>query len=463
MAFTLGLSSDIVSGLAGMVIALALYTITSLTYPRLMSKSIEKHIESGKAVRVSRRSMNSVRNYVGFWTLFLTALAQLIAATLEFGLLGVSAPVYSETPALTLGGGRRFSSGNSSELFSTDGPVPNIFGAAVRSCISLEVHDDYKMIKNGLPSIGTGENNSATSMDRFDVFECTQSWLGSAEWTIDSAGDLAIDLDTVVEQYKYEEVNWANSFGGGVAAGYSDSLTIHYALGQSYRGEESRVVIFNNSGYRGLGAESAAISVSVEDEHYVYSVATELTNKAIGSNNYLQGPFRKGHFRFSEFSLGAIVSMLLVSDACDTMSECYSSSESFWETEGTTDDFDFLAYGNLAGSEESWPTLPELNGNVFTEYKKPTSPQDYPFKSSEREVTVVSSWFVALASIFGVVVIALNIGSIFFGASNGLCTYNGLSKIASGTCSGFPVARSFSNGGRMYVGVVPPQDDIMET
>lgn len=462
MVFTLGLSSDIVSGLAAVVIATALYTLTSLAYPRLMSKSTEKRLATGDAIRVSTRSMNSASNCLGFWALFLTVLAHLIALTLEFGFLGVTVPVYSEQPALVLGGGRRFSSGNSSELFSSERAIPYVFGAAVRSCISFEVNADYKMIKNGLPAIGTGNNRSSTSMDRFDVFECTSSWLGSAEWTIDPAGNLTIDMDTVVEQYGYEDVSWGNSFGGGVSATNSDNLTIYYALGQSYRGEVSRVVLFDNLGFIGLGAETAAISVSVEEDHYVYSVSTELTNSTTGGKTYVQGPFRRGHFRFTEFSLGAIVSMLLVSGACDTMSECYSSSESFWETESTSADFNSLVYGNPAGSEESWPTLPGLNGEVFSEYEKPVSPEDYPFKSSEREITVISSWCIAVCSIFGVVVLALCIGSYFIGSSNGFSTYDGLSKMAAGTRSGFPVASVVSNGGREYVGFVS-QPEEMET
>lgn len=378
MGVTLKISSDVVGGVSGLLLAAASYAISSFAYPRLMGKSARKAVESGINIEASHRSINSVRNWLGFWTISLSTLAHFVAFCLEFGILGFTQSVVDERPAVILGGGRRFSSNVTADggLFvDSSRHLPAVFTAAVGGCATVQAdgNDDFKMIKNEYPVIDMSQNSSGTYVSEFDTFECTSSWLGSAVWTIGSSADMIIGLETVTEQYRYEDdVTWSHE-NGGIAGLTTDLVTISYGFGTSFRGEVLPVVVLNVSGFSLSG-----ISISEESGHYVYSLSRELDHSSIDGAAVLNGTYIQGHYRSSEYSLGGVVCLALtmyVSNVEDSLSGMYTISDSWWESESR--DGDYLIHSSPEGSEQSWPSLPDASGAVYTEYAQGTEQVRY--------------------------------------------------------------------------------------
>lgn len=431
MAVAFDVSSDIVGGVVGILLAAASYTISSFAYPRLMARSVSDAVKSGKTIEASVRSMNSIRNWLGFWTISLSALAHFLAFCLEFGILGFTESVTYDGPAVILGGGRRFSNNHTADdnlFMPSDGELPDLFAAAVGACASPETHDDFKMIKNYYPAIDVSQNASATYVRDFDSYECTSSWLGSAVWTITPTGDLTIDLETVTEQYRYEDdVKWYSS--GGIAVAYTDILSISYGLGASYRGDTLPVVVLNLS-ISASDFVGSAISISEESGHFVYSLSKSLDYSSARGKEVLNGTYMQGHFRSSEYSLGGVVCLLLISTFGDSLPDMYAASEPWWQSEIV--DGDYVVHSSPEGSEQSWPSLSDASGTVYQEYTKGTEPILFPFtvEDEEREATLVSSWCVVLAAILALVVGTLAVASLLWGErKDGFWTYDGLSRM----------------------------------
>ncbi|CAM9777553.1 unnamed protein product [Scytosiphon promiscuus] len=433
-ALKLNYSSDIVAGVFGLLLAAASYTISSFAYPRLMGRSVSDAVRKGKTIQASTRSMNSVRNWLGFWTISLSALAHFLAFCLEFGIMGYTESAVFEKPAVILGGGRRYSNNHTADgdLFMPSVEnLPDLFAAAVEACARPETYGDFKMVKNEYPAIDVSQNASGTYVRDFDSYECTSSWLGSAEWTIEPSGDLIIDLETVTEQYRYEddlEWNLADDYGNG----YTDFLSISYGLGTSYRGDTLPVVLLNISSSSSVFL-GAGISVSEEDGHYVYSISRSPDYSSAGGKEVLNGTYMQGHYRSSEYSMGGIVCILLVSSLApgDSLSSAYAASNAWWQSELVFGDY--LIHSNPEGSEQSWPSLSDASGALYVEYVKGTEPIQFPFKieDEEREATEVSSWCFVLAAILALIVMTLAVASFLWGETeDGFWTYDGLSRMA---------------------------------
>lgn len=332
MTVTLDVSSDVVGGIVALVLTLAGFTMSHYVYPRLMGRSQLDAVEGGMKVEASTRSINSVRNWLGFWTISLTIVGHLLAFTLEFGLLGTTVTVVSELPSVVLGGGRRFSSGFGSILFSSSAEtLPDEFSLAVDSCVSLEFGDDFKMVKNNYPAIGV--DSSASAVSTYDVTECTSSWLGSAEWTISPAGNLTIESESLPEQVRYENVCTSGTDDDGNFDCTTD-LVISYGSGTSYRGDTAPVVLVSGGipNDFGDGLKDFAISITEEDGHYVYSMATNRMDE----EEFLTGRFRFGHLRCSKYSLGGVISYMLSGFDLSSMFEVYSFSGSWWQSEAVS-------------------------------------------------------------------------------------------------------------------------------
>ncbi|CAM9917583.1 unnamed protein product [Scytosiphon promiscuus] len=436
MSVTLRVSSDIVGGVLGLLLAAASFTIACFAYPRLIATSASEAVKSGRTIQASTRSINSIRNWVGFWAISLSTLARLLAFCLEFGILGFSESLLSERPVVILGGGRRFSHNQTADgsiFMDSTHSLPDLFSIAVGACFSLVNTDDFRMIKNNYPAIDVSQNSSGTYVSEYNISECTSSWLGSAEWLIEPSGGLIIDLETVTEQYRYEDDVYWSYADDGLYQISADFLSISYGFGSSYRGEDVPVVVLNIS--TSSSTIEFGISISEESGHFVYSMAEGLDYSRAGEKEVLNGTYTYGHYRSSEFSLGGVVCLaltLLIRGGDDSLSTMYTASEAWWVSESV--DGDYLVHSNPQGSEQLWPSLSNASGFSYTDYVKGSEPTLFHFTVGEREATMVSSWCLVLAIALAVVFVALTFASLFLvKTTDGFATYDGLSHMVSGS------------------------------
>lgn len=444
MSVTLDVSSDVVGGVVALLLAAVGYLISGYVYPKLMAQSQINAVLGGAKVEITSRSMKSVRNSLGFWTLSLTALVKVLLLILEFGLLGFSKPVTSEQPAVILGGGPRFSDNYATggELFvhGIEG-LPELFAAATGSCIDLVEGQDYRMLKNYYPAFGVDASQSSTST--ITDFECTSSWLGSAEWTTESAGNLTIDSASFVEKVAYtDEVAYTLDVGNYV----TENLTISYGFGNSFRGEKQTPVALMNRG----SFNDIAVAISYEEGHYVYSMSTNMEVHTVGGLEVLTGPFDLGHLRCSEHSLGGVLAVMVLGGGGGSLESVYETSFVWWQSEsslaGQNDDditysFSDLIYNNAEGAEQSWPSLEDSMGNIYTEYTKQTAPVMYPFEVDQTEATLVMGWFLYLSAILVFLVCVLSVPALRTKNADSFWSYDGLSLMvgASGKRAVFGV------------------------
>ncbi|CAN0070400.1 unnamed protein product, partial [Pylaiella littoralis] len=157
-------------------------------------------------------------------------------------------------------------------------------------------------------------------------------------------------------------------------------------VGTSFRGDDESLVVVVDYEY-----DSFAISITEEDDHYVYSTSTSLESVTSSGLQVITGPFNAGHLRSSSYSLGGAVAFILLDRGeSSSMVDVFESSDMWWLSQSV--DSGSLVHDNVKGAEESWPGMAD-----YVEYQKATESVQYSFTVGQIEVTLISSWFFPLA------------------------------------------------------------------
>ena len=451
MAVIVSYSSDIVSGIMALCIMVMSYVLSNFIYIRLMGKAALNALDNDESIEISEKSIRKIRNRLGFLTVVLTVLIHIIASTLEFGLIGISVSKTIDKDAVILGGGRRFNTENGSFVVSNERSeydhylydLSTLFYPAVYGCANYEENEEFTMVRHNYPVVpknGFGKD-----------FECTSTWVGFSEWTFDTEEEMVIEIDSISEAVTDLDICW--EYESTLEQEQCRSLDIQYARGVSYKGEPCPVILVSSGILLPI-----AIAVTKEGDDFIYSVATNIaepveTFKIQDPDNtepsysdsesdsedeeIYVGTFQKGHLRSSNYSLGAILNILMLPEfesatlitypppnpmtlAFESIDSLYRYSSWWWESGFYDEDL-------VTGDEESWIQLEDFNGNLYEEYHKPTESIQYSFVTGEEDVTLIRDWFFVLLGIMLVFVVILGFLSIFCGKSRGFWTYDGLS------------------------------------